>query len=67
MPSKSGFSVSPSLLEVPQSNPAGFQDQTPQGFPIPLSDLLAGKPDVRLRTFTTGGELLWYYEEYLVL
>ena len=30
-------------------------------FPIPLLDPQAGKPDMRLRTFKTVGELLWYY------
>ena len=61
VPSKSGVSVYPSRVEVPQSKPAGLQGQVPRGFPVPLSDLLAGKPDVRLRTFTSGGELLWCY------
>ena len=31
------------------------------GFPVPLSDPQAGKPDVRFRTFTMVRELLWYY------
>ena len=31
------------------------------GFPVPLPDPQAGKPDVGPRTFTTVEELLWYY------
>ena len=33
----------------------------PWALPGPLLDPQAGKPDVGLRTFTTAGELLWYY------
>ena len=42
-------------------NPAGLQGQIPWGFPVPLLDPQAGKPDTSFRTFTTVGELLWYY------
>ena len=31
------------------------------GFPVPLPDPQAGKPDVGPRTFTTVEKLLWYY------
>ena len=31
------------------------------GVPVPLQDPQAGKPDTKLRIFTTVGELLWYY------
>ena len=61
MPSKTGVFVSPSPLEVLSSNPAGLQVQIPWGFPAPLSDPQAGKPDVEFRTFTTVQELLWYH------
>ena len=59
MPSKSEFSVSPSLVEVLQSSHLGLQSQVPGGFLVPLSDPQAGKPDVGLSN-TTVGELLWY-------
>ena len=36
----------PSLVEVLQSNPTGFQSQIPWGFPVPLPDLLAEETDV---------------------
>ena len=61
VPSKSGVSVSPSSMEVLQSNPTGLQSQIPWGFLVALLDLQAGNPDVGLRTFTTVGELLCYY------
>ena len=35
--------------------------QIPWGFPVPLSGPQAGKPDMEFQTFTTVGELLWYY------
>ena len=54
-------SVSPSPVEVLKSNPAGLPGQIPWGFPVPLSDPQAGEPDVGFRTFTTVGELLFYY------
>ena len=54
-------SVSPSSMEILQSNPTGLQGQIPWGFPVPLLDPQAGKPDVGVRIFTIGGELLWYY------
>ena len=60
VPSKNGISVSPSPVEVLQSNPTGLQIQIPLGFLVPLPDPQAGKPDVGLRTFTTVRELLWY-------
>ena len=31
------------------------------GLPVPLSDPMAGKPDMGFRTFTTLRELLWHY------
>ena len=54
-------SVAPSSVEVLQSNPTGLQGQIPWGFSVPLSNPQAGKPDVEFRTFTTMGELVWYY------
>ena len=51
----------PSPVKVLLSNPTGLQGQIPWGFLIPLSDLQAGNPDVGFRTFTTVGELVWYY------
>ena len=36
-------------------------DSLDQRIPSPLSDPKTGKPDVGFRTFTTVGELLWYY------
>ena len=56
-----GVSVSPSPVEVLESNPADFQGQIPWGFPVPLLGPQAGKPDVGFQTFTTAGELLCYY------
>lgn len=41
-------------------NPPGLQSQIPLGSPILLLDPQVGRPDMRLRTFTTVGELLWY-------
>ena len=60
VPSKSGVSVSPSPLEVLQSNPARLQSQILWEFLLPLPDPQVGKPDVGLRTFTPMGGLLWY-------
>ena len=60
VPSKSGVSVSPSPVEVLQSNPASLQSLILWEFPLPFSDPQAGKPDVGLRTFTPVGGLLWY-------
>ena len=54
-------SVSPNPEEVLWSNPTGHQSRIPWGFPVTLSDLQAEQPDMGLRTFTTVGELLWYY------
>ena len=59
MPSKCGVSASP--WGSPVINPTGLQSQMPWGFLVLLPDPQAGKPDVGLRTFTTVGELLWYY------
>ena len=39
----------------------GLQGQILRGFPGPLLDPQAGKPDMGFRTFTTVGEFLWYY------
>ena len=61
VPSKTGVFVTLSLVEVLQSNPTGLQVQIPWGFPVPLSEPQAGKPDVGFRNFTPVGELLWYY------
>ena len=56
VPSNSGISVSPSPVEVLKLNPTGLQSQILWGFPVPLPDPQAGKPDVRPRIFTTVGE-----------
>ena len=58
VPSKTGVSVSPSPVEVLESNPADFQGQIPWGFPDPLLGPQAGKPDMGFQTFTTVGELV---------
>ena len=42
-------------------NPPGLQSHIPWGSPVLLPDPQARKPDMRFRTFTTVGELLWYY------
>ena len=60
VPSKSGVSVSPSPVEVLQSNPASLQSLILLEFLLPLLDPQVGKPDVGLRTFTPVGGLLWY-------
>ena len=59
-PSKSGVSVSPSPVEVLQSNPASLQSLILWEFLLPLLDPQIGNPDVELRTFTPVGGLLWY-------
>ena len=41
--------------------PLAFKVGILWGFPVPLLDPQAGKPAVGFRTFTTVGELLWYY------
>ena len=51
----------PSGVEVMLLNPTGLQSHIPWGFPVPLEDSQAGKPDMGLKTFTIVGELLWYY------
>ena len=61
MPSKTGVTVSPSPVEVLQSNPIGCQSQRPWGFLVPFLDPQAEKPEKGLITFTIVGELLWYY------
>ena len=58
--SKSGVSVSPSPVEVLQSNPTRLQSLILWEFLLPLPDLQVGKPDMGLRTFTPVGGLLWY-------
>ena len=60
VPSSSGVSVSPSPVEVLQSNPSSLQSLILWEFPLPLPDPHVGKPDVGLRTFTPVGGLLWY-------
>ena len=47
-------------MKTLRSNPTGLQSQIPWRFLVPLADPQTGKPDMRLRTFTTVGELLWY-------
>ena len=58
--SKSGVSVSPSPVEVLQSNPASIQSLILLEFLLPLLHPQVGKPDVVLRPFTPVGGLLWY-------
>ena len=60
VPSKSGVSVSPSPVEVLQSNPTSLQSLILYEFLLPLPDPQVWKPDVGLRTFTPVGGLLWY-------
>ena len=60
VPSKTGVSVSPSPVEVVIKS-CCLQSQIPWDFSVPLLNPQAGKPDVGFRTFTTVGELLWYY------
>ena len=60
VPSKSGVSVSPSLAEVLQSNPARLQSLILWEFLLPLLDPQVRKPEVGLRTLTPVGGLLWY-------
>ena len=60
MPPKSGVSVSPSPVEVLQSNPASLQSLILWEFLLLLPEPQVGKPDVELRTFTPVGGLLWY-------
>ena len=55
------FHLSQSRVSLIIKNPAGLQGQIPWGFPVTLLDPQAGKPDMSFRTFTTVGELLWYY------
>ena len=60
VPSKSEVSLSPSPVEVLQSNPASLQSLILLEFLLPLPDPQVGKPDLELRTFTPVGGLLWY-------
>ena len=53
VPSKTGVSVSPSLVEVLSSSPTGLQGQIPWGFLVPLSDAQSGKPDEGFRAIAT--------------
>ena len=50
----------PVLLKTYNEIMLAFKARVP-GDSVPLSDPQAGKPDVGFRTFTTVGELLWYY------
>ena len=56
--SKSEVSVSPSPVEVLQSNPTGHQTQIPWGFLVLLHNLQAGNLNVELRIFTIGAQNL---------
>ena len=58
VPSKSEVTVSPTSVEVLQSNPAGLQSPIPLIFLASLLDLQAGNLDMGLRTFTTVREFL---------
>ena len=58
--SKSGVSVSPSLMEILQSNPASLQIQILWGLLFPLPDPQAGKPFAGFRLMSPVGGLLWY-------
>ena len=58
--SKSGDSVSPSLVQFLRSNPAGLQSRILCGLLLSLPDSQAVKLDMGLRTFTVVTELLWY-------
>ena len=60
VPSESRVSVSPSPVEVLQSNSTRLQCLILWEFLLPLPDPQVGKPDVRLRTFTPVGGFLWY-------
>ena len=60
VPSNSGVSVSPSPVDVLQSNPASLQSLILLESLLPLLDLHVGKPDVGLRTFTPVSGLVWY-------
>ena len=59
-PSKSGVSISHSLLEFLRSNSTAFQSKILWGLLLQFPDPQAGYPDMGLRTFTPVGELLWY-------
>ena len=61
MPSKTGVSVSPTSVGVLKPNPSALQGQMTREFQVPLSEPQAGFLDVRCRTFTIVGELLWYF------
>ena len=57
---QSGVSVSPSPVEVLQSNPTSLQSLILWEFLLLLPNPQIGTPDVGLRTFTPVGVLLWY-------
>ena len=58
--SKSRVSVSPSLMEILQSNPASLQIQILWGLLFPLPDPQAGKPFAGFKPMSPIGGLLWY-------
>ena len=58
--SKSRVFVSPSLMEILQSNPASLQIQILWGLLFPLPDPQAGKPFAGFRLMSPVGGLLWY-------
>ena len=60
VPPKSRVSVSPSPVEVLQSNPASLRSLILWEFLLPFPDPLVGKPGVGLRTFPPVGGLLLY-------
>ena len=61
MSSKTGVFFFPSVLWKSYNQILlAFRVRFP-GLPVPLSDPMAGKPDMGFRTFTTLRELLWHY------
>ena len=60
VPSKTGVSVSPSPVEVLQSNLTSLQSLIFLEFLLLLLDPQVGKPELGLRTFPPVGGLLWY-------
>ena len=60
VPSKNGVSVSPSPVEVLQSNLASLHSLILWEFLLLLLDPQVAKPDAGLRSFTPVGGLLWY-------
>ena len=59
-PSKSGFSVSLSSVELLLSTSSGLQSHMLWGILLLIPDPQDGEPDVGLRTLTPVGELLQY-------